>query len=230
MRIPNELAASCRKTPECSAWLTRLPDMVRQLGEQWSLRPDGVLDGDEASCSYVSAVLQENGTPAVLKIGMPHMEGEDEIPGLRFWSGDPTVRLLAADDDLGAMLLERCEPGTTLRVQSECHRDVVISGLLRRLWRSPATPHSFRSLARLTEYWTNATIKQIEHWPDAGLVREGVHLFKELPRNATREFLLATDLHAGNVLPVICAKRSVLQGGLVHLFSVRPFADGSQQQ
>jgi streptomycin 6-kinase len=33
-----------------------------------------------------------------------------------------------------------------------------------------------------------------------GLVREGLQLFEELPRNATRTVLLATDLHAGNVV------------------------------
>jgi carbamoyltransferase len=35
------------------------------------------------------------------------MEGEHEIHGLRFWNGDPTVQLLEADDDLGAMLAGR---------------------------------------------------------------------------------------------------------------------------
>jgi len=131
---------------------------------------------------------------------MPHMEGEHEIHGLRFWAGDPTVRLLKTDDDVGAMLLERCKPGTTLRALAEYDQDVVISGLLRRLWRSPSTPHPFRSLSTLTEHWTNETLAQVEHWPDMGLVREGLRLFKELPHNITREVLLATDLHAGNVL------------------------------
>lgn len=32
------------------------------------------------------------------------------------------------------------------------------------------------------------------------MVREGLQLFEELPRNATRTVLLATDLHAGNVV------------------------------
>ena len=36
--------------------------------------------------------------------------------------------------------------------------------------------------------------------PDAGLVREGLRLFEELPRTAPVEVLLATGLHAGNVL------------------------------
>jgi streptomycin 6-kinase len=200
VRISGELAASCRKTPERAAWLARLPDMVHELERRWNLTPDVPLHGEDPTCSYVAAVLREDRTPAVLKIGMPHMEQEHEIHGLRFWGGDPTVRLLASDDELGAMLLERCQPGTTLRVLEECEQDVVISGLLRRLWRSPSAPHRFRPLSALTEYWGNETLADIERWPDSGLVREGLWLFTELPRSAARAVLLATDLHAGNVL------------------------------
>lgn len=139
---------------------------------------------------------------AALKIAMPHMEGEQEIQGLRFWDGDPTARLLEFDDELNAMLLERCEPGTPLRALAEDEQDVVISGLLRRLWREPLKPHPFRPLSTLTKYWANETLSQIDQLPgiDMGLVREGLRLFEELPRSATRTVLLATDLHAGNVV------------------------------
>jgi streptomycin 6-kinase len=64
---------------------------------------------------------------AVLKLGMPHMEATHEIDGLRFWDGKPTVRLLEADVSLNALLLERCEPGTSLRDVPEAERDVVNS-------------------------------------------------------------------------------------------------------
>jgi len=47
---------------------------------------------------------------------------------------------------------------------------------------------------------TILTLGQIGQWPDVGLVREGLQLFEELPRNATRKVLLAPDLHAGNVV------------------------------
>jgi len=200
LRISTGLAANCRKSPERATWLDRLPDVLLSLEHVWGLTPDAPLDAEESSCSYVTAVRTANGTPAVLKIGMPHMEGEHEIQALRFWDGDPTVRLLEADDELGVLLLERCKPGTTLRTLSEQDQDLVISGLLRRLWRPPLTPHPFRSLSTLTAFWTNETLGQIEQGPDIGLVREGLRLFEELPRNATREVLLATDLHAGNVL------------------------------
>jgi len=200
LKIPRGLAASCHKTPLRAAWLERLPDVLRNLEHRWSLTLDAPFDGDEVSCSYVTPVVRADGTPAVLKIGMPHMEGEHEIHGLRFWNGDPTVRLLMADDGLGAMLLERCEPGTALRALPECEQDVVISGLLRRLWRPPSTQHPFRPLSALTKYWSDETLAQIEQWPDPGLVREGLRLFTELPRTEPMELVLATDLHAGNVL------------------------------
>ena len=52
----------------------------------------------------------------------------------------------------------------------------------------------------MTEYWSGETLTDVERWSDAGLVREGLRLFKELPRTAPTEVLLSTDLHAGNVL------------------------------
>jgi streptomycin 6-kinase len=44
------------------------------------------------------------------------------------------------------------------------------------------------------------TLARAERWCDSGLVREGLGLFQELPHSAPVGVLLATDLHAGNVL------------------------------
>jgi streptomycin 6-kinase len=204
IRVADSVVVNCRHSAERMAWLQRLPDVVQELERRWELRADAPLSGEEPNCSYVTAVLRADETPAVLKIGMPHMEGEHEVQGLRFWNGDPTVRLLESDEQLGAMLLERCHPGTTLRVLDEREQDVVICGLLRRLWRTRPVSHHFRPLSALLEYWSNETLAQSERWPDAGLTHEGLRLFKELPRSAPEEVLLPTDLHAGNVL---CAQR-----------------------
>jgi len=64
----------------------------------------------------------------------------------------------------------------------------------------PSAQHSFRPLSALAEYWSDETLAHIKQWPDTGLVREGLRLLTELPRTAPTEFVLATDLHAGNVL------------------------------
>lgn len=194
------LEANCRKSPERAAWFARLPQVLTDLQQKWSLTLEAPFDSEEVSCAWVAPVMLANGASAVLKLGMPHMEGRDEIAGLRFWGGDPTVRLLEADDMECAMLIERCRPGTVLRALPEPEQDRIIAGILRRLWRLPATPHPFRPLSLMLAHWANETLADAARWSDAGLVREGLNLFTELPRTATREALLATDLHAGNVL------------------------------
>lgn len=200
MIVPDQLAENCGKTPERAAWLHRLPSTLRELERRWSVSLGAPFDGEDVSCAWVAPVVRGDGTTAVLKIGMPHMEGEHELQGLRFWNGDPTVRLLEADEDLDAMLLERCEPGTKLRALPEPEQDIVIAKLLNRLWRSPSPPQPFRPLSVMTAYWSKETRSLAEEWSDPGLVREGLRLLEELPRTAPTEVLLATDLHAGNVL------------------------------
>ena len=200
LKIPKRLAANCRLRPERAAWLERLPNALRNVERRWSLTAATPFDGEDVSCAWVARVLPGSGTSTVLKLAMPHMEGEHEIQGLRFWNGDPTVRLLQADDEPGAMLLEQCAPGTPLRALPESEQDSVIAALLRRLWRLPPPPHPFRPLSAMTKLWSDETLGKTKQWSDAELVREGLRLFEELPRTAPAEMLMATDLHAGNVL------------------------------
>jgi streptomycin 6-kinase len=145
------------------------------------------------------------------------MEGKHEIQGLRYWSGRSRlscwVKLLEADDDSGAMLLERCLPGTSLRSEPETAQDVILAGVLRRVWE-PTTDKAgqdkagldeaglddFRPLSQMIDHWCEETLAQKLLWPDAGLVNEGLRVMKELARPAPTDVLLATDLHAGNVL------------------------------
>jgi streptomycin 6-kinase len=142
LSIPTRLAATCGRLSDGSAWLARLPAMLSELERRWSMALGPPFDGEEVSCAWIAPVVLRNrgGRSAVLKVALPHMESRDEIEGLRFWNGDPTVRLLESDDALGAMLIERCEPGTHLRSEPEREQDVVIAGLLRRLWRTPSGP------------------------------------------------------------------------------------------
>ena len=198
---PSELlVATCRGAPDREAWLEHLPDTVCELERRWSITVEAPIDTEETSCAWVASAARADGGSVVLKLGMPHMEGAHEIAGLRFWDGRPTVRLIEADEDMGAMLLERCEPGTTLRELQETEQDVVIADLLRRLWRSPAEPHPFSSLSDLMAHWSQEAVAQAARWPDAGIVRAGLRLFRDLPRRRPADVLLATDLHAGNVL------------------------------
>jgi streptomycin 6-kinase len=173
--------------------------LVRELEQRWSLRVGAPLM-TETSCAWVAPVERDDGERLVLKLGMPQMEGRDEIAGLRFWNGDPTVRLVASDEISNALLLERCEPGTLLRSLAEERQDEIIASLLRRLWREPESPSTFRPLSEMLNYWSQETLATTSQWIDRGLVEAGLALFRQLSADATTESMLATDLHAGNVV------------------------------
>jgi streptomycin 6-kinase len=201
MRIPDRLVESCTGWAEGEAWLSALPAAIERLRDRWDLLLEEPYDG-EVSVSWVAPVRRSDGSAAVLKVGLPHMEAEHEIDGLRFWDGDPTVRLLDADLDANAMLLERCEPGTRLRELPEPEQDEVLAALLRRLWRRPPSVHPFRSLAEMIAAWSAEARGHETSRADPGLVRDGLAMYGSLSRSSTPDddVLLATDLHAGNVL------------------------------
>ena len=195
--IPDNSAPDRAARP---AWLARLSYAIHELQEKWSLSLGAPFDSSDLTCAWVAPAVRADGTRAVLKIGMPHFEATHEIQGLRFWDGHATVRLLDADVELNAMLLEPCRPGSALRELPEWEQDVIVAGLLRRLWDKPAPSGPFRPLAAMTAHWAAETRATTHTWTDPGLVQEGLRLFDELSRPSAEDVLLATDLHAGNVL------------------------------
>jgi streptomycin 6-kinase len=197
--IPTLLAKNCAKVPERRVWLGTLPSTIKTLQLRWSLSLGVPYEHEYVSCSWVAPALLADGRPAVLKIGMPHMEAEQEIEGLQFWDGQVTVRLLEFDRTTNAMLLERCEPGTPLLSIAETEQDVIVTTILKRLWKSPS-PQMFRPLSALIAYWNEHTWRNAKSWSDTVLVTEGLQVLESLAAEASDDVLLATDLHSGNVL------------------------------
>lgn len=194
--IPEQLRASCLESEQATRWLTELPELVAAWSDRWS-----VVLGDpfESSAGWVAPARRAGQDGFVFKAGMPHMEGLDEIAGLRFWAGAPIVRLHAADESANVMLLERCDPGESLRLRAEPEQDRVIARLLRSLWQ-PAPEADFRPLSAMLDLWEAEG--RTAHGPtsDGGLVDAGVDVYRSLSRDGTAPMLLTTDLHAGNVL------------------------------
>ena len=120
------------------AWLATLRATVRELQERWSLTV-GVPFQPGGHTAWVAPVVLDTGADLVLKLAWRHPEAAHEADGLREWDGDGTIRLHAAQefDDTIALLIDRCVPGTALASRPEPEQDVVIAGLLRRLWREP---------------------------------------------------------------------------------------------
>lgn len=106
-------------------------------------------------------------------------------------------------DEIDALLLEACEPGTSASSLPETAQDELMCSLLRRLWISPPADGPFRPLAQMCDVWASGMDVPLatELLGDAGLVRAGAEMFRSLARDwPGPSVLLATDLHAGNVL------------------------------
>jgi streptomycin 6-kinase len=168
--------------------------MVDSLAQRWSLTV-----GEPFEPGGTGSWVAPAGPDRVLKIGWPHCEAEHEAEGLRVWNGDGTVRLLdeASFGPTRALLLERCVPGILLaRAVPPIEQDVVVAGLLRRLWRPVGAP--FRPLHEMCDAWAGEFAGQPAL--DPGIVRAGLALLRSLPRDDVAEVLLCTDLHAENIL------------------------------
>jgi streptomycin 6-kinase len=146
----------------------------------------------------------------VLKVGWRHDEALHEADGLRLWAGRGAVRLLdsLATASTIALLLEACEPGIPLsQALPAPEQDVVVAGLLRRLWIEPPAGQPFRPLQAMCDRWADefgkgyaAAVARGEDQLDPAVARAGIELFRQLPGTAEHSMLLCTDLHHGNVL------------------------------
>jgi streptomycin 6-kinase len=205
--LPANLVASARSDPfpQRREWVRLLPDIVAELAERWSLRL-GEPYQPGGQCAWVAPAGDATGQDLVLKVAWRHDEAEDEAAGLRLWAGQGAVRLHEADvfGSTSALLLERCQPGTTLgQALPEREQDVVVAALLRRLWRAPTDGYRFRPLQVMCDAWATefeAKLAASTGPLDPGLARAGTKLLRSLPATADRQVLLCTDLHAGNVL------------------------------
>lgn len=200
MTIPQRLQSAFRSDPDGQAWLDRLPTLFAELESRWEISLGEPFDGEHVSCSWVAPATRTDGSTVIFKVGWPHMEAEHEIAGLHFWDGDGAVRVFETDEPNNAFLMERCLPGMRLREFSLEKQDAVIAVMLKRLWRRPLEPHPFRPLAEQMQLWGDEARADEALWPDPGLVRAGLALFEELSRPAPDDVLLATDLHASNIL------------------------------
>lgn len=207
LQIPASLAeaASHDTHPERREWIAALPSIVTELAERWALRV-GEPFQPGGQCSWTAPAVDAAGRDLVLKVGWWHTEAAHEADALRLWAGDGAV-LLHADhvfDQTSALLLEGCTPGTPLkRTLAEEEQDVVVAGLLRRLWQEPADGHPFRTLQTMCDEWADEFEEKHAATPggiDPGIARAGTALFRELPATADRHVLLCTDLHGDNIL------------------------------
>lgn len=189
-----------RRGPEWTAWLARLPGLVDECVERWSLEIVRPLAADH---SLVLEVERADRGAAVLKLVLPEPEGEHEAAGLRRWGGRSAVRLLDADPARGALLLERVTPGLQLWRTGEPEAQRVALALLPRLWLPVEDGHPFERVAVLAPRWAARTRELFDATGrpfEPELTDEAARAFAELGASQSEEVLVHRDFHGGNVL------------------------------
>jgi streptomycin 6-kinase len=187
--------------PEGVEWLERLLSLIADCAGRWSLT---VLPPFEPlSYNYVAPAVRADGTDVVLKLGVPNPELLTEIEALRLYGGRGIVRLLEADLDQGALLLERLKPGTPLASLADDEQATSIAaGVMRQLWRPVPDEHPFPSVAdwaaglgRLRRHFGGGSGPFPTHLVEAAEV-----LFRDLIGSMGEPLLLHGDLHHENIL------------------------------
>jgi streptomycin 6-kinase len=201
--IPDDLARAAASEGR-GDWLAGLPALVARIAADWRIEVgDPFLPG--GATAWVAPARDAAGTDFALKVGWPHPEAAHEADGLRTWDGAGAIRLCRVSElaEATVLLLERCQPGTQLRASPPAEHDLVIVGLLRRLWLQPPPGHGFRPLSDMCDYWATRYEQRSPAERSClkePLAKEGIRLLRELPRSGGGALLLHTDLHAGNVL------------------------------
>ena len=182
-------------------WLDDLPTLIADLARRWSLTV--LLPYDQLSYNYVAPAVRADGTEVVLKVGMPNRGLVTEIEALRIYDGRGIARLLDADPEHGALLLERLKPGTMLSSLVDDEQATKIAAkVMQRLWQPVPPEHPFPTVAD----WA-AGLKQLRDHFDGGygpfsptLVEAAEALFVELIGSMDEPVVLHGDLHHFNIL------------------------------
>jgi streptomycin 6-kinase len=202
MESPSGVVATFGGTPEGRAWLGRLERLRDECAELWVLELGHWFAG--SNVSVVFPAVREDGELAALKINFPEGESEHEADALAHWAGEGAARLLEHDRERRALLVERCEPGTTLwELPDEQEANRIAIGVFQRIWRAPPPGHPFGLLATEAARWAEELPRR---WIGLGkpfereLLDRAVTALRELGPNQGEPVVLHQDFHGGNVL------------------------------
>jgi streptomycin 6-kinase len=183
------------------AWLAQLPAQIAALERRWALTLGPPFPN--LAYHYVAPARRDDGSLAVVKLGVPDPGLTDQIEALRLFDGRGMVRLLQADSEQGALLLERLLPGTPLaRLADDDAATAIAAEVMLQLWRPLPYEHRFDTAAD-----RGAELSALRWRYDggtgplpAGLVAQAEGLFSDLLASAAPSALLHGDLHHDNIL------------------------------
>lgn len=201
MKIP-PLLAWVRDDPNGPDWLAVLPQVLATCAERWSLQIEPPFDGSHVS--YAAPAITDAGERVVVKVQFPDRESDHEADALKVYAGRGHVRLLAHAPDLNALLVECCEPGTSLGQAPETNVDALTLAILREVWPAQGSFLELRSEAVLwIQALEEAALKDDKsNGPARGTAYFGqaMRVLNALVASQASPVFVNRDLHRDNVL------------------------------
>jgi streptomycin 6-kinase len=195
--------------------LMALASRAETLAQRWGLEL-GPAYSHGLSHHWAASVRLPDGGHAVLKLGVPVPAGMELAPmaceatALRAYGGHGAVRVLDHDLALGALLLERADPGTLLATMVPESDDLATAALvdvMQQLHACVLTEAVAAALPELAEEGDSFAQYLAEYPSDepdgplpGGFVERAAALFDELVGSAPVRVVLHGDLHHANVL------------------------------
>ena len=184
-----------------SRWISDYRRNIEKCMDTWQLTLlDAVDIGWPTNMIYFAE--NENRQPRVLKIGHPNPEMITEITTLQAYAGRSAVALLDADASIGALLLERIMPGTTLRQLGHDPANIKSAAQLMRY-----LPRQQTGLTDLPGFsgWMETAFSgfRADAEGDAeflSYIEAAESAFELICKDSDGDYLLHGDLHHENIL------------------------------
>lgn len=178
-----------------------MPELRDQILNLWNLQ------GGEPilplSFNYLELTKDKDGKGVILKLGFPNPELTTEILALEQYDGKGAVRLIEANPQLGALLLESVLPGTSLlAIKDDEEATKIASQVMQRLQIEAPEGGNFPTIAD----WCRGFDRYKEQFPilsgplPAKLVSQAEKLAADLLHSQYPPLLLHGDLHHQNIL------------------------------
>lgn len=182
-------------------WLTNVESTMQSCEKEWKLKLEGPVSN--LSYNFVLHAKDEHGTPVMLKLGVPSFDFSNEIRTLKVYGGRGCARLLKADEERGAMLLEKLVPGTMLSLEKD-EKAAVHTYL--GVWKAIRTPVPAECKSPTILDWASGlgrynNLHEKGDGPiEASYIENAQKYFSELMETTERMELLHGDLHHENIL------------------------------
>lgn len=184
---------------EGANWIDGLEQLVETYLEKWRLTSLGPVSN--LSYNYVLKVMDEDGNPRILKLGLAGSDFSNEVRAIEAYGGQGCAKVLNADTDNGVMLLEQLSPGTMLS-QVEDEEQVIEEYI--KVWKALRRPRPKDGEFPSVQHWmTGLSRYQNSKAQSESLILEDLVLkaqtyFRE--SSEENEELLHGDLHHENIL------------------------------